>query len=447
MSPKLVACLTAALTTWAACGSTPEVDPPGTGDFEGLPTGTEQWKRVCATGHGDAITAAFCAGDEPPAITSLAELQALVGLDASNRATTRAMMTGVSTGVGVRTITPLNPRAILVGPPPTGVPAPAFTALAFARGEPLVEMIARDPGTGTLHFFALRFHPACEATAAGCNFADLLTPSIESDWTRYTIYDEETIKNTPLDCLSCHQTDGPGTPKILRMQELRVPWNHWFASNFLNQREHDFRVAHAASYGGIAQFGQLESPAELELFLRDNGFSPQPNEYDSGLINVELRQTGTSAAWQEIYDRAVAGLAIPPPYHDVDPTDPAKVGSMIDTYRQVVDGTLARDLLPDIRDTLLDAALPAMSIRPAPGLDGRGILVHMCARCHNSRLDQTQSRARFNVETLDALDRGEKDLAIMRLQLPDGDPRKMPPPRFHTLSAAERDLAIQALAQ
>jgi hypothetical protein len=230
------------------------------------------------------------------------------------------------------------------------------------------------------------------------------------------------------------------------MQELRLPWNHWFASNFTGHREIDFRAAHGdAGYAGISAFGQLESPAELELFLRATGYVPQPNEYDSSAINIELGQGRSSATWQATYDRAVAGLAIPPPYYGVDQTDPAKVAPMITAYQQFRAGTLPREQLPDIRDTLRDDALAAMSIRPAPGLDGRGILVHMCARCHNGRLDQAQSRARFNAEALDAMSRDAKDVAIARLRLPDDDLRKMPPPRFHVLSPAERDLAIQAL--
>jgi hypothetical protein len=69
------------------------------------------------------------------------------------------------------------------------------------------------------------------------------------------------------------------------------------------------------------------------------------------------------------------------------------------------------------------------------------------AGCHNSRLDQTQTRARFNVMTLDAMSRQEKDLAVTRLQLPDDDPLKMPPPRFHTLSADEQALVIEQLSR
>jgi hypothetical protein len=88
-----------------------------------------------------------------------------------------------------------------------------------------------------------------------------------------------------------------------------------------------------------------------------------------------------------------------------------------------------------------------MSIRPAAGLDGRGIMVHICRHCHNSTLDQTQSRAMFNVDTLDSLPRGIKDKAIERLMLPDDDRRAMPPRRFHDLTPAQRDLVIQELMQ
>src|SRR5438270_3059333 len=98
--------------------------------------------------------------------------------------------------------------------------------------------------------------------------------------------------------------------------------------------------------------------------------------------------------------------------------------------------------MPDISDTILDTALPDLSIRPAPGLDGRGILTHMCRMCHNSNLDQTQSRSNFNIDTLDTLSRNEKDYAIARLQLPATDVHHMPPVRFHELAQPELDAAI-----
>jgi mono/diheme cytochrome c family protein len=318
--------------------------------------------------------------------------------------------------------------------------------LAFARGEPLVELVANDPAAQTLRFFLVRFHPACET--AGCSTGDLQTAAIESGWTGYSLYDDQTIADTTLDCLSCHQPGGPSTKKMLRMQELANPWAHWFYPERPDtlQIVQDFLAAHGGeSYAGIPSALVMPSrPAALTSLAMNNGFASQPNAFDSLKINGELAATGSSATWAGLYARAVAGQEIPPSYFN-NPYDRTKEQAAITAYQQLLAGTLPPAQLPDLRDTLLDAALAPMSIHPQAGLDGKGILVHMCQVCHNSRLDQTLSRARFNVEQLAQLSRGEKDLAIQRLQLPTADRHAMPPARFHELSAAERQLAIDEL--
>ena len=432
------------------------VVPQGESDpFAGLPTGVDQWTALCARGYRDAITTKFCAGTAPPALTSLVELQSLLGLrvypnptfDPSINANVRVTFAAHSTGIGLRTVTQLTPRAfIMTTPLASGAPNPSYQVLAFTRGEPLVELVANDPVANTLRFFLVRFHLACEPN---CNYADLLTPSIESGWTAYTIYDDETIKNTTVDCFACHQPGGPGTRKLLRMQEFAGPWAHWFYIEHANNRATmmDFHAAHGtADYAGVpAALIDPSRPITLQKLLANNGFGTQPNAFDSTLIETELKNTGSSATWNALYAKAVAGDEIPVPYFGVPHTDPAKVSGMIAAYQEVMAGTRPRDQLPDIRATLFDAALPAMSIRPKVGLDGRGILVHMCRTCHNSRLDQTQSRALFNIDALDQMPRATKDMAIKRLLLPDTDAKKMPPSRFHTLSTTERDLAISEL--
>ncbi|HEU0030507.1 MAG TPA: hypothetical protein VFQ53_07740 [Kofleriaceae bacterium] len=424
----------------------------------GLPTGAEQWMKLCAKGYGDVISTRFCAGTAPPTITSLKQLETFLGLDVvpnpnrdpSLNPNVRVTLTGTSTGIGLRTVTPLNPRAFLMTPALAGgAPNPTYQIMAFARGEPLVELVANDPQANTLRFFLLRFQPACEA--AGCSAADLLTPTIESGWTGYTLYDDDTIKNTTLDCLACHQEAGPGTKKILRMQELANPWAHWFYEERPANKAtiDDFARAHGSEdYAGIPAVNVYPSrPFALETLVRNNGFATQPNLFDTTKIQNELAATGTSATWNALYANTVAGRAIPTPYHSIPHTDATKTASMIQAYQQTMAGTLPRDQMPDIRATIKDSALADMSIRPKPGLDGRGILVHMCQMCHNSRLDQTISRASFDVERLDQMSRTEKDEAIRRLQMPDTDARKMPPVRFHELSDAERQLAIDVLSQ
>ena len=79
------------------------------------------------------------------------------------------------------------------------------------------------------------------------------------------------------------------------------------------------------------------------------------------------------------------------------------------------------------------------------GLDGAGIMKHMCQMCHNAKLDQTITRARFDVTQLATMSRAVKDEAIRRLQLPGQEAKHMPPSRFHVLSDAERDLVIAEL--
>ncbi|HEY6178438.1 MAG TPA: hypothetical protein VIX73_28490 [Kofleriaceae bacterium] len=456
-------CLLLALLA-AGCGSDhstagdPGPDAAGApidGDpLSGLPTGTAQWSAVCAKHYGDMISAKFCAGASPPALSSLADLEALLGLtvrpnptnDPTINANVRFTLNGESTGLGVRSVNPILPRAFLMTPSPGTAANASYQVMAFSRGEPLVELVASDAQAQTLRFFLIRFHPACEATR--CSNADLQTAAIESGWTGYSLYDDAAIANTTLDCSNCHQPGGPTSKKLLRMQELANPWAHWFYPERPDtlQIVQDFLAAHGGeSYAGIPSALVMPSrPAALTSLAMNNGFASQPNAFDSLKINGELAATGSSATWAGLYARAVAGQEIPPPYFN-NPYDRTKEQAAITAYQQLLAGTLPPAQLPDLRDTLLDAALAPMSIHPQAGLDGKGILVHMCQVCHNSRLDQTLSRARFNVEQLAQLSRGEKDLAIQRLQLPTADRHAMPPARFHELSAAERQLAIDEL--
>jgi hypothetical protein len=437
-------------------GADASMTPADPDPLSGLPTGVEQWKAVCAKHYGDIISAKFCASATPPTLTSLADLEALLGLTVQPNpnglpginTNVRVTLNGESTGLGIRSTNPITPRAFLSTPPLAGAPNPTYQVLTFSRGEPFVELVANDPAAQTLRFFLVRFHPTCEAT--GCTHGDLQTSTIESGWTSYTLYDDAAISNTTVDCLNCHQAGGPGTKKILRMQELLNPWGHWFYPERPEtlQIVQAFQAAHPTeSYAGIPYQNILPSrPFSLMQLLQNNGFGTQPNAFDTLTINTELAAGGTSQTWAQLYAKSLAGLEIPVPYY-TNPYDTTKLQAMTAAYQQTVAGTMSRAQMPDVSATMMDSALADMSIRPKAGLDGRGILVQMCQMCHNSRLDQTQSRARFNVEQLGQLSRTEKDLAIARLQLPADDRHAMPPVRFHELSAAERQLAIDELTK
>ena len=86
-----------------------------------------------------------------------------------------------------------------------------------------------------------------------------------------------------------------------------------------------------------------------------------------------------------------------------------------------------------------------MGFAPLPTLDGHQLLVQQCQQCHNTRLDPTITRDRFLVDQLDQMTRGEKDLAIQRIQLGVDTRLSMPPPLFRSLDDRERQLMIDEL--
>jgi hypothetical protein len=439
--------------------------------FKDLPKGSAQLARLCARPGTDAVRRAFC-GPTAPAIRSLADLQRTLGLAFTAPARTGRnqngrngnpafVLSGHSSSLVARFVSAINPRAI-VFTPPTGNPNPSFVAMGFVRGEQLAEIVARDSTTGAMSFFLVKFEQTCNASKS-CRPGDLLTPAVEKDWTGFTVYEDEDIKNTIVDCRQCHQPGGPGTPRMLRFQELRNPWTHFFRDNTSGGPSliADFRAAHGTSedYGPIPA-GQIESsdPALLEDVVRDHGFGAQPNEFRTGTIEDEVRRSapaqpatndppGTSAAWSTLFEASVRGEVIAPPYHDVKVTDPQKLAVKTKAYQEFRAGTLPASALPDLRDVFLAKALVGLSFVPKPGLDGKGLLTQTCTACHNPKLDQTLTRAKFDVVKLSEMSREEKDKAIERVRLPPTHPLHMPPDRFRTLSAEEVARVVDELGK
>lgn len=464
-------------------GTTGGDPPPSDDPLDPLPHGEDQWELLCARGHDDAIARAFCAGDSPPVVTSIPELLELIGLgfipgNMSNGANGNPSFTFAShsTAIGTRFVNAINPRAFVFTPPvggvtfpPSGIADPDLVMMAFSRGEPFVELVANDRTADELRFYLFRFVSECEE-ADDCNNADRFTPATESGFVEYSLYDDHDIRNTVLDCLQCHQPDGPDTQKVLRMQEFVEGWTHWYYANRPQNREtmEQFVAAHGGEqYGGIpgaflTQQQLLENnagsapPTGLEQVLRNEGFITQPNEFPSQAILIERQNAGCmpsldptnscSATWDALYTNAVQGNAMAVPYFDGHITDATKRDAATQAYVDFMNGVIGEDEAPDMSDVLLDEAFPYMSFEPAPGLDARGILTHMCSHCHNSSLDQTITRANFNVANLDSLPQTIKDEAIRRLQLPDDDIQRMPPLRFHTLSDDQIDMVIDELS-
>jgi cytochrome c553 len=449
--------------------------------LEGLATGAAQNSALCARAgemaegnpNFNAVTNAVC--KEQKSFNSLKDLQAALGIDfkktdargtnGSNNNPGFAFLAHSSSLVS-RSVSAINPRVFVFSPAP-GAPTrlPAFVVMGFARGDGFVEIAAEQaaPPQGTngkISFYLFKYDLACDQSHS-CTNGDTLTPAAEKDWKGFSVYDDEDLKNTLVDCRHCHQPDGPSTPMMLRMQELEDPWTHWFRSDrpggiTLLQ---DFFRAHgnAEDYGGVpGPLIQKSDGRALEDIVKGQGFTKQPNGFNSKVIEAEVEASeraqpeinttpGQSSTWEGLFQNSFLGNAIPVPYHDVKVTDPDKLQFATDEYKKFMSGQAGE--LADIRRVFLDAALEPMTMLPKSGASGREVLVQTCAQCHNPKLDQTISRAQFDVTKLDTMSAKEKQVAIQRLSLGSGNRLRMPPVFMRTLPDDARQAAIAELSK
>jgi cytochrome c553 len=420
-------------------------------ELKALGTREQTIERICSRGRGDDFAAALCGSEQPRLVPDLRALLELTGLGEQ-----RAFaLTGNSTSLVAMSVSAINPR-VIVFPRVDGQRqrSAGMTALGFVRGEPFVELVSRDRVNGDLNFYLLRFEQQCSYRAEGCDLPSLLTEEVEHGWTAYSVYDHDDLEGTSLDCLSCHQPKGHGTPRILRMQELASPWLHWFPQRFVQQTESDRVLSaqfgathrHDTQYGGIpipVITGALDegSGAQLEALLRAEGFADQPNPFDGQIAKEAV--AGTSPTWQARFDTHVRGEAIAVPYPQVDVTDAAKREAASNSYLAVVQGLSPRESLLDIRDIFSADAAAKLSFVPKADADGKTVLQQMCGRCHDGRGNPALNKNHFNVLQLQQLDRVMKDLAIARIN--ETGTARMPPPRAGTLTPEAAQAAISEL--
>lgn len=432
--------------------------------------GEEQLTQLCARYANDAnpsrVIRAFCIDKIRP--KSLIELQQALGLsfqsDTGNRGNNGAngnpafALQGHSSSLVGQFTSSINPRVIMMTPDglANNSRTPDSVALGFVRGEQFAELIvtktdANNDGASDLELFLVAFKQACNARPDGCKPGELLTPMVESNWTSFTLYDDEDLKNTIVDCRHCHQPEGLNSPKIMRMQELRNPWTHWFRDNTEgNALIADYFAAHGEgeTYGGVpAGWIEASDPQKLENMVRGNGFRElqvQEIEFQTADIRDEIQDVnpaqpednstaGVSDTWESLFQNAADGVAtdgrtiIPIPYHDVKVTEPELLEKYTEQYQGFLAGDVSIDEFEDHREVLVrDQRLRAnMGFAIRPGTDPKTMMIQACHQCHNSKLDQSLSRAKFDVD-LDAMGDNavaEIDVAISRLQLGYTNPR------------------------
>lgn len=513
--------------------------------LHGLKEGDAQTKIVCDRNVGkvNKVTTAFCTNAMRP--KSLIELQTALGLafPANAAAGRNANGTGGNPGYAVqghssslvgKFVSAINPRVIIFDPSNA-----MDVVMGFVRGEQFAELAVKNTDN-TFDFFLVGFKQACNAKPEGCSAGELLTPAVEKDWTLFTLYQDEDLKNTIVDCRHCHQPDGPQTQKILRMQELVNPWTHWFRDNTDGRGlATDYTAAHGTTevYGGIPA-GLIgtnatgSDPAKLENFVRNNGFTDnsisvtnkanaQPNQFDTVNIRTEvaaatrvnaanvpflgtaacpIQATATTnspsksprwdgALWNFMNrsNACVPGTInqgqtftvskknfIPPPYHELRVTDPAALAKFTKQYQDFNAGTVTAANFVDHRNAFVvdQKELAEVGFAVDPAMAPADMLKLACTQCHQSDLDQSQSRAKFNAVDFSKMANlnAELDIAISRLRLgysperlkaegvkllaPDGSQMQlergehlltMPPRRFRVLSDLQIDSLIKFL--
>jgi hypothetical protein len=421
----------------------------------------------CGREGANAVHDAFC--DQPlSAIRSLHDLQALLDVEPAPAdkqpsivdpyGVKFVIVVGHSTALSGRVVSPINPRTIVVG---------ENTITAFQRGVQLVELASRVRGRGdnAFNFYLASFEQACNATAAGCSNADLFTPRLESDWTQFEIRDDEELKNSPADCRQCHQRAREAG--ILLMRELKSPWTHFFETipttdtggKLPGARGTDLMMDYLRAkgeelYGGAAVHA---IPPTSALVLQSIVGSVQPLLFDSRKIEDERWPYGPegypaepnpSPTWQAAYDAFKRGEQLALPYYEQRATDPAKQAQLTAAYASYRAGELSADQLPNLADIFPDDARvrAQIGLQTEPDATPPEALIQACGSCHNDVLDQSISRARFNID-LSKLEPAELEIALDRIRRPPTAPGAMPPLESRQLDPDSRARLIDYLAQ
>jgi hypothetical protein len=400
----------------------------------------------CHRPGSDRVRDVFCVADAP-VIDSLHGLQRAlrVGAPAFEDPDTEgdhvSILLAHSTALSGHLISSINPRAIILGPSAT---------LAFQRGVQQVEVAASARDVGGVNLYLFVFEQACNAT--GCTPSDLYSPRIERDWRKVTVQDDEDLKNTPQDCRQCHQR-ALARPTLL-MRELRAPWTHFFDPDRSGVAPgvrgaalvDDYLAAHGDD--AIAGLDQRALKTTVGFDLEANMPKPQPLLFDAPAIEDErwpYRDGGfassplPSPTWEAAFEAFKRGEQLALPYLEVRASDPAKLARLSEAYLRF---RTQGEPLPELSDIFPDDPLlrARIGLSTEPSASAPEALVQACGSCHNDVLDQTITRARFNIGRMNAQQRA---LAIERIER--RGPGVMPPPEARQLTSEARTKVITFL--
>lgn len=410
--------------------------------------------RVDVRKRKTAIDAVFCGDTGAPAIASVRDVQAqleLVPFAASAYAdglkhTNEVVMVGLSTALPGQLVSPINPRAIILG---------RENIMAYVRGAQEVELASRTrDGTDRLVFYLLRYRQACNETEAGCSPGDLYTLATESSWTATELRDDTELENTPSDCRACHAR--ASEQATLLMREVDGPWTHFFdtlANGGTGRPErtgHDLLQDYLAAKGGelYAEVDVTRMTPSTAQALEITAGLVQPLYFDALRIEGErwpFRDGGyasepeRSPTWEAAYEAFKRGEQLALPHFDPRPTSPEKQARLTEAYTRFRNGELDSAALPDLADIFPDEPLTRAQIglEVEPDASPTAALIQACAPCHNNALNPKISRAAFSID-LARMDKTEIQAAIERLELPPTAAGAMPPLRARALTPSGR---------
>jgi hypothetical protein len=440
------------ITPDADPGVLPSADPDGYW-LDRIGVGAEQLRRLCARQRGDLVSRRLCrAGVQ---VTGLKALYRALELEPGSQNVSIATN---SSGLSQRTVSAINPRAFLSVPIQGALDRDQMLVVAFSRGEQLVELVAFDAGAGQLNFYLLRYRQKCNEIR--CALDDVLSERTELDWSEWTLYDQTDLQDTPLDCLSCHQPDGPGGTRRLLMRDFDEPWFHWLPftaeqSNCIDGASErpprhlapdlraNFERSHPAGYAGLDLTDTRSSDGHnLHTLVALFGGPPavpaqdEPFVMDSRAIVDEWRCSERHDRWDRYRAMLLETRGLPVPYYRFDVLDRGKAEAALSDYPAFLQANRDRPAFEVLSGLLSGDSEHAIGARSSADAPAEAILRQACVRCHDGRAPAGSRRARFNVESIDPM---AANVALTRILLPESSPHVMPPRRSTTLSAGARD--------
>ncbi len=427
-------------------------------------TGAEQLARVCRRGSTDRVATALCDPKAGP-IEGLQDLYRALRLDQPAQRVLAA--TTHSLGLSARIVSAANPR-VLVFANNSSANGDQFeyeeiVATAFTRGEQLVELSALDPATYEYNFYLLRYAQRCNDTR--CAPEDLLTEQTEHGWRSWSLYSDEDLRDTPLDCVSCHLPFGAGTRKMLLMRQVVDPWMHWGDFRGGDERLCPERPPEGTTPRVIATADGLDLMRELEgatgtfagvpvaevhaaasganmsdflvdaeNLIRVSPVPPYPYEqlsFPTREVLCERFHDGTSPTWDQGRAESVA-RGLHQPYYAPDVLGPESRAQLAAGRGAFLRGQSGSAF--DVAASLIaPEAASAVGFVPRADDAAPDILRGMCVRCHAQGTDPSLRRAAFDAEALDSIAPATFRAVRERLSLPKTAPGVMPPRRVGEL--------------